>query len=81
MIKIITLFSFLFALCSLLLAGCVNRQLAESYSQFLDTVGAEYIRYVESDSSLDETDKSIRTGNHDQAVKTVEKFENTKWSW
>lgn len=63
------------------LPGCVNRQLAESYGQFLDTAGAEYIEYVDQDPALDETDRSIRRANYDQARQTVEKFKSTKWSW
>lgn len=68
------------AFCNLL-TGCVNRQLTESYRQYLDTVGTEYIEYVENDQALSRNEKELRQMNHDQAVKTVEKFENTKWSW
>ncbi len=63
------------------LTGCVNRQLTESYGQYLDTVGAEYIQYVEADRSLDGNDKAIRQANHEHARQTVEKFKATKWSW
>ena len=63
------------------LPGCVNRQLAESYSQYLDTAGAEYIQYVQADPALADDDKAIRRQNHDQAVMAVEKFKTTKWSW
>ncbi len=65
----------------LCLSGCVNRQLTESYGQYLDTVGTEYIQYVEADQTLTGNDKAIRKNNHEQAVKTVEMFKNTKWSW
>ncbi len=71
--------SVLFVLCAL--PGCVNRQLAESYGQFLETAGQEYIQYVDQDPALDETDRSIRRANYDQARQTVDKFKSTKWSW
>ncbi len=77
----ITLYSLLFTLCSTFLPGCVNRQLTESYGQYLDTVGAEYIQYVTADPALDATEKEIRIGNHSQATETVTKFKATKWSW
>lgn len=64
-----------------LLVGCVNRQLAESYGQFLDTAGIEYINYVNADPLLDDTDKEIRLMNYNQACKTADKFKTTKWSW
>ncbi len=77
--KLFFLFSLLFALFSL--PGCVNRQLAESYSLFLDTAGAEYIQYVDADPALTEEDRAIRHTNYDEAKITAEKFINTKWSW
>ncbi|GEM_PF-4369818 len=61
--------------------GCVNRQLTESYHHYLNTVGTEYIQYVQADPALTGDDKAIRQENHDQAVKTVAKFQETKWSW
>lgn len=70
------------AFCGLIGAGgCVNRQLAESYGQYLGTVGTEYIQYVQADSTLTDDDKAIRQNNHEQAVETVNKFKETKWSW
>ncbi len=68
------------AFCNLL-TGCVSRQFIESYRQTIDTVGPEYIQYVESDQNLTDDDKAIRRANLEHATKTVEKFENTKWSW
>ncbi len=65
----------------LFMSGCVNKQLAESYSQYLDTAGTEYLQYVENDPALTDDDKAIRHGNHDQAAATVKKFRETKWSW
>ncbi len=70
------------ALAGLLLSGgCVNRQLAESYGRFLETVGAEYIQYVDADPTLDDTDRSVRHINYEEAVKTVDKFKSTRWGW
>lgn len=66
---------------AVVLSGCVNRQLVESYDQYLGTVGAEYLQYVEADRALTGADKTIRQNNHEQAVETVRKFRETKWSW
>ncbi len=64
-----------------MLAGCVNRQLTESYGAFLETAGQEYLEYVESDPALSDEDREIRQINCNEAAKTVEKFKTTKWSW
>lgn len=70
------------AVCTaIMLSGCVNKQLAESYSQYLDTVGTEYLQYVGNDPALTDDDKAIRRGNHEQAAATVAKFKDTEWSW
>lgn len=61
--------------------GCVNRGLIESYDQYLQTAGTEYIEYVEKDHTLDEDSKLLRRINHEQASKTVQKFKQTRWSW
>ena len=66
---------------ALVLSGCVNRLLAESYQQYLDTVGSEYLRYVENDPALTDDDRTIRRGNHSQAAATAKKFQQTQWSW
>lgn len=63
------------------LSGCVNKRIVNSYDQYLSTAGEEYIHYVETDPTLDDDDKTIRTNNHIQAQKVVDKFKNTKWSW
>ncbi len=65
----------------LTLTGCVNRQLTESYDQYLDTIGTEYLQYIESDPALNDNDKAIRQANHEHARQTVTKFKETKWSW
>ena len=63
------------------LSGCVNKRIVNSYDQYLSTAGKEYIHYVETDPTLDTTDKTIRYKNHAEAQKVVDKFRNTKWSW
>lgn len=63
------------------LSGCVNRGLIESYDQYLQTAGTEYIEYVEKDNTLDDDSKVLRRINHEQASKTVAKFKQTRWSW
>ena len=65
----------------LILSGCVNRRLVESYDNYLGTAGKEYMNYVEEDKSLDTNSKLLRRINHEQAQKTVQKFKTTKWSW
>lgn len=65
----------------LILPGCVNKRLVESYNNYLGTAGKEYMNYVEEDKSLDNDDKLIRNNNHLQAQKTVDKFKKTRWSW
>ncbi len=77
-IFLVLLSSFLIAACGF---GCVNRQLAESYGQYLDTAGTEYVEYIESDPALDDNDKAIRRANHEHARRTVDKFKSTRWSW
>jgi len=64
-----------------LLSGCVNSALVESYDQYLQTAGTEYIEYVDKDHTLDADSKLLRKLNHEQATKTVEKFKQTRWSW
>lgn len=64
-----------------MLSGCVNRGLIESYDQYLQTAGTEYIEYVEKDNTLDDDSKLLRQINHEQASKTVHKFKQTRWSW
>ncbi len=66
---------------AIMLSGCVNRLLAESYEQYLDTAGTEYLQYVENDSTLTDDDKTVRRGNHEQAAATARKFKETQWSW
>ena len=66
---------------ALVLSGCVNRLLAESYQQYLDTAGSEYLRYVENDPALTDDDRTVRRGNHAQAAATAKKFQQTQWSW
>lgn len=61
--------------------GCVNKRIVQSYDNYLNTAGTEYIKYVESDPKLDDDDKVIRKNNHIEAQKTVDKFKTTKWSW
>ena len=61
--------------------GCINRRIVQSYENYLNTAGQEYIHYVESDPELNDEDKIIRTNNHLEAKKVVKKFKNTKWSW
>ena len=65
----------------IMLYGCVNRQLVESYGQFTETAGTEYVEYVKADDNLNEDDKAIRLMNVRLAKETVEKFKATKWSW
>jgi len=65
----------------LILSGCVNKALVESYDQYLNTAGTEYIEYVDKDNTLDADSKLLRRINHEQAQKTVQKFKTTKWSW
>ena len=65
----------------LILSGCVNKRLVESYNNYLGTAGKEYMNYVEEDKSLDADSKLLRKLNHEQATKTVEKFKQTRWSW
>ena len=65
----------------LILSGCVNKALVESYDQYLNTAGTEYIEYVDKDNMLDADSKLLRRINHEQAQKTVQKFKTTKWSW
>ena len=64
-----------------MLSGCVNSALVESYDQYLNTVGTEYVEYVDKDNTLDADSKLLRRINHEQASKTVAKFKTTKWSW
>ena len=64
-----------------MLSGCANRALVESYDQYLNTVGTEYIEYVDKDNTLDADSKLLRRINHEQASKTVQKFKQTRWSW
>lgn len=63
------------------LTGCVNRSLVESYEQYLDTAGTEYIQYVIDDPKLDDNDRTVRITNDRLARDTVAKFKTTKWSW
>ena len=65
----------------LILPGCVNRALVESYDQYLNTAGTEYVEYVDKDNTLDDDSKLLRRINHEQASKTVAKFKQTRWSW
>ena len=65
----------------LILSGCVNKRLVESYDNYLGTAGKEYMNYVEEDKSLDTNSKLLRKLNHEQASKTVAKFKQTRWSW
>ncbi len=58
----------------LLLAGCCP--LARPARTFLDTVGTEYLDYVEADPNLDEDEKRIRrqhVGSFGRAVLEAEK--------
>ena len=64
-----------------MLSGCVNRALVESYDQYLNTVGTEYVEYVDKDNMLDDDSKLLRKLNHEQAQKTVDRFKQTRWSW
>lgn len=64
-----------------MLSGCVNRGLVESYDQYLQTAGTEYIEYVDKDHTLDDDSKLLRRINHEQAQKTVDRFKQTRWSW
>ena len=64
-----------------MLSGCVNRALVESYDQYLQTAGTEYVEYVDKDNMLDDDSKLLRRINHEQASKTVAKFKQTRWSW
>lgn len=64
-----------------MLSGCVNSALVESYDQYLNTAGTEYIEYVDKDNMLDDDSKLLRRINHEQAQKTVDRFKQTRWSW
>lgn len=75
------LFIVIVGLILLCCTGCVNRQLVESYGQFTETAGTEYVEYVKADDNLNEDDKAIRLMNVRLAKETVEKFKATKWSW
>ena len=58
--------------------GCVNRQLVESYGQFTETAGTEYVEYVKADGNLNEDDKAIRLMNVRLAKETIEKFKSNQ---
>ena len=64
-----------------MLSGCVNRALVESYDQYLQTAGTEYVEYVDKDNTLDDDSKLLRRINHEQAQKTVDRFKQARWSW
>ena len=77
----IFLFAVIIGLILLCCTGCVNKRLVESYGQFTETAGTEYVEYVKADDNLNEDDKAIRLMNVRLANDTVEKFKATKWSW
>jgi hypothetical protein len=61
-------------LVALAFSGCVTaKTVVTSYDAFHTAVGAEYIKYVESDANLDEFQKRVRVNN----VKATREFINS----
>jgi hypothetical protein len=61
-------------LVCLAFSGCVTtKTVVTSYDAFHTAVGAEYIKYVESDPALDDFQKRVRVNN----VKATREFINS----